>query len=980
MPTASEYLVLAARKGMASKIAALIARGADVDFADDHNMTPLFHALVARDMDVLEALCMAGADPDLPWTPPHTHTRSDGSHNNHDHKPDHQQDQDQDQNNNNVNEQTSTSSSTPTSTQPSAPTSTQPSTPPHYGCSPLCAALLFQCGQAVEILLSYGADPDAPLHVPGLYPPPPMSSYASSSSQPHSSSQPPSSWPCPLGKVGSAVPPAVADLLGLSSVRMFHPCLLATLLGDDEGLEMLLLAGADLALAAQPVQDVPLLHIAVALPFSAGVDLLLDPELDLGIDPSAPCPSTGATPLHFAGAYSGDLEICKALKDAGADFQALDGEGRTPLAFAQDLLPPPEVLRFLTNYTKIPHQSTGVAAILATVHESQPQSPEVLHFPEQGATQPVLLLGSILSDIDELAALPALAAVPLGDDHLGYDRVSRDELRKMLISSHALSSVAIERFLCEVDVYNNQGSGVGASGAAGGRGVRSGSIAAKMKPMATNLGLEEGATITMAVVSTGTKFRRHAAFAVTLRPPGVSVQRKFKDFTWMVTLLRNTYPYRAVPSLPVSAKASDAESAENVRRGLVSFLRILYSRPEVFDRSLIKAFLLQTDPEAWESEKKRVLKHPPPSESDSHRHARDAASLNRPDADTYLGTVQTYVTSFVDAFQPVLEAAKELVSVHRAEERAADALAKAVRVLRSSCGDEGAEVVDPELERHLQTLMSGASAVMDAVLARDVDAIAGAVNVLATSAKRALEIGKAMDAESRGPDGLRTALKSVSLKLVSVLNTVPVVTADPDSEDALMAMNDATHGLCLSVERLLSLLALVSPDLEHTPQRSMAALGTYAETRRALGAMHTRQAAVEEAILLDTMGTTLNVASALLVAFENRAGLVAKFESSQKKTLGAQVKLNTARAGGAGPGSLAKLEDLARHNQSKLEQRRVELAFATYALLQEVEWWRSGVLAGLVGGLARAGESGVGFWAQVVEVWEGMGERLGGLQ
>ncbi|KNC53728.1 uncharacterized protein AMSG_09440 [Thecamonas trahens ATCC 50062] len=848
MPTASEYLVLAARKGAASKIGALAARGADVDFVDDRGLTPLLHALARRDGETTEAVCMAGADTEL--------------------------------------------------ISPSA-------------ISPLILALLSGELTLVDIVLSYGAEPNR-------------------------------------------VCEQLVAPLRLDRIEIWLPLHLAIALERPDFVELLLLAGASVDEVMDKVGEP--LHLAAAAGSVACAQILLD----AGAESSRGAPVTGATPLHLAGTIGGNVGVLALLKNAGADFQALDASGKTPLAAASAAPPgsvPSDVIRFLTNYTKVSLNKHLTAATETTVDTARPRSAEVLNYPAAGSA-PALLLGSILGDIDEERALPVLTQAGISDELLNYATTPRADLEARLRGTGALSSVALARFLAEVDAYNAKSDAAAAAAAAAAsppstptlpvpRGRRSNSVSKDAgSPLAAPLMAPGEATITMAAVASGGKFKRQTTYVVTLRPPGIAVERRYKDFAWLATRLRNIYPFRSVPGLPPPSRQTGADATDATRRQLLIFLRHIHARPDVYDPALLKPFLLLSTASEWDAHKRSASKHPPPPEAESHLHGRDAAAHIRPDADAYLTALHASISAFA----------------LRGDARGGGGAATSPATGSS---------VHAELRAELDAMMDAASGVLEYALASDVECVTAAVSQLAGSARKALKIGKtAVDARD-SPVGLRDALKGISLHLVAVLNVVPRVSASPGGLDDLMDLNSCTHALTGAVERLLSLLALTASNSSNAPSRNMVALSAYAETHGALGAMHTRQAAVESAVLLDTMYEVISVARSLLVAFDNRSVVATKFDSSQKKTLAAQLKLRTARDKASSPSdsTVAKLEALARHNQAKLEQRRTELSFATYALLEDTHYVRDVLISKLTHALAHLAFSTSSFNSQVAAVW-----------
>ncbi len=85
-------------------------------------------------------------------------------------------------------------------------------------------------------------------------------------------------------------------------------------------------------------------------PFYSGIDTGADPNArDVG----------GRTPLHRAAAISQTPEIITALVNAGADLNARDGDGLTPLHLAALFSQTPEVVTALVNAGADPNARDG---------------------------------------------------------------------------------------------------------------------------------------------------------------------------------------------------------------------------------------------------------------------------------------------------------------------------------------------------------------------------------------------------------------------------------------------------------------------------------------------------------------------------------------------------------------------------------------------------------------------------------------------
>jgi len=122
--------------------------------------------------------------------------------------------------------------------------------------------------------------------------------------------------------------------------------------------EFLLEHGADANLPLADTGETPL-HAALCTPDRTAHDLVLKVLLANGADPNRvtkpgvetggfmrDCRTKGETPLHRAAAF-GTEETIQLLLDAGADLQARDASGDTPLSWASWYVRPDAILRKL---------------------------------------------------------------------------------------------------------------------------------------------------------------------------------------------------------------------------------------------------------------------------------------------------------------------------------------------------------------------------------------------------------------------------------------------------------------------------------------------------------------------------------------------------------------------------------------------------------------------------------------------------------
>jgi ankyrin repeat protein len=121
--------------------------------------------------------------------------------------------------------------------------------------------------------------------------------------------------------------PALVDAYAADG---FFPLGLAAFYGHEEAVRLLLARGASPNLAARNAMKVAAIHAASAAG-SLPIALLL---IEAGADVNA-VQQAGYTPLHAA-AMTGQIDLAKVLLDRGADPNAKADDGRTALAMARD--------------------------------------------------------------------------------------------------------------------------------------------------------------------------------------------------------------------------------------------------------------------------------------------------------------------------------------------------------------------------------------------------------------------------------------------------------------------------------------------------------------------------------------------------------------------------------------------------------------------------------------------------------------------
>ena len=97
--------------------------------------------------------------------------------------------------------------------------------------------------------------------------------------------------------------------------------------GDVESIKKLLAGGADVN--AKNKGGYTALHLAAKRGQAAAAAALLEAKADIGL-----ASKSGKTALHYVAYYNGNLDLAKALLDAGAAVNAKDGKNKTPLDYA----------------------------------------------------------------------------------------------------------------------------------------------------------------------------------------------------------------------------------------------------------------------------------------------------------------------------------------------------------------------------------------------------------------------------------------------------------------------------------------------------------------------------------------------------------------------------------------------------------------------------------------------------------------------
>ena len=113
----------------------------------------------------------------------------------------------------------------------------------------------------------------------------------------------------------------------------FHPLGLAAFFKREEAVRALLELGADVTLASRN-GGFTALHSAVADDEGPAAKEIVRVLIDAGADPNA-LNGSGGTPLHTA-AFTGNIAIVQMLLTAGGDLTITDDKGLTPLDHARD--------------------------------------------------------------------------------------------------------------------------------------------------------------------------------------------------------------------------------------------------------------------------------------------------------------------------------------------------------------------------------------------------------------------------------------------------------------------------------------------------------------------------------------------------------------------------------------------------------------------------------------------------------------------
>ena len=97
--------------------------------------------------------------------------------------------------------------------------------------------------------------------------------------------------------------------------------------GDVESIKKLLAGGAEVN--GKNKGGYTALHLAAKRGQAAAAAALLEAKADIGL-----ASKSGKTALHYVAYYNGNLDLAKALLDAGAAVNAKDGKNKTPLDYA----------------------------------------------------------------------------------------------------------------------------------------------------------------------------------------------------------------------------------------------------------------------------------------------------------------------------------------------------------------------------------------------------------------------------------------------------------------------------------------------------------------------------------------------------------------------------------------------------------------------------------------------------------------------
>ncbi|GAA5857519.1 hypothetical protein JCM8547_009315 [Rhodosporidiobolus lusitaniae] len=199
---------------------------------------------------------------------------------------------------------------------------------------------------------------------------------------------------------------------------------------------------------------------------------------------------------------------------------------------------------------------------------------------------------------------------------------------------------------------------------------------------------------------------KHNVWLVMAADTGLTVERRYSDFTWLLDCLTRRYPFRLLPSLPpkriqVSGHylATDDLFLERRRRGLERALTALTSHPTVKHDGLLSVFLNE------QADLALRRKHNPitlAEESLSHPLSSSQLSSLPSDLDARLSSLRSRLPSLVEAWTRIATTADRLA--HRRLNQGAEfrkmgeALRGAMEVERDGWTPKEVEAVEREVE------------------------------------------------------------------------------------------------------------------------------------------------------------------------------------------------------------------------------------------------------------------------------------------